>query len=68
MKLVSFRQLWVLMSCISSSCGPGKMCVPTAKSCATPSRVVMLKLLYDNVTISCKEDPAVLPKAGLSDK
>ena len=44
------------------------MSVPTAKSCATTSRVVMLQLLHDNVTISCNEDPTVLPKAGLSDK
>ena len=56
------------MSHISGSCGPGKMGVPTAKSCTTTSRVVMLKLLHDHVTISCNEDPTVLPKSGLSDK
>ena len=62
MKLVSFRQLWGADVLHIKFMRPRQdACVPTAKSCA-------MMLLYDNETISCKEDPAVLPKAGLSDK
>ena len=69
MKLVLFRQLWGADVLHIKFMQPRQcVCVCVCVMHHTIQDSDAEAILHDNVNISCKEDPTVLPKAGLSDK